>query len=256
MMISVGNIGVVGAAARRKGGGWSPSQLGTALLEEWDAERASTLGLSGSNVDSWASRKGLVLAQSVSASKPQYAASGLNGRPAVFIDGNDDELTAAGIGSLPNGAAPSETWMLVNSTRPNADTAIGYFLAWGDGTASTWRGVRRAVSSGVSRATSGVGDGGGLLTVANAAVEFTGIHIVRQRVGASAHQIDVDGISGASEALVPSTGNTRARMGSGAGPSPSSLGQGFINYAAVTSPLSDEQASKMITFLKARGGIA
>lgn len=71
---------------------WTPANITTAL---WlDAADASTVILNGSTVSRWddKSGNGRNAVQDTAAAQPTYSTSIINGRPAIFSDGNDDRL--------------------------------------------------------------------------------------------------------------------------------------------------------------------
>ena len=69
--------------------GFTPLDLGADLLAWYRADKGVTLN--GSTVSAWAdqSGNGLSITQAVAANQPTYEATGLNGLPSIYFDGND-----------------------------------------------------------------------------------------------------------------------------------------------------------------------
>lgn len=235
---------------------WTPRQLGSSLLGWWDAEDASTITLSGATVTSWRDKvAGYDAAQGgSSALRPIYGASSFNGRPGITFDGIDDELTLASV-PFPTGANGCEIWALVDQTALAADTATRTAFAYGGLTATTRR-VDRQVSVGVNRGAMVVGDGALGTTALNGSVDLSGRHVIRGVVTSTNERPDVDGVAGTTESIVPATGSNRVRIGATSATTASGFWQGQVAAALVTSALSATQASQLLTYLKARGGIA
>lgn len=245
------------AYAMSQGGGWSYLDLGGSLFDALDAERADTLTLSGSVVNSWATVKnGYAFSQSISAAKPVFSATGLAGRPAVALDGQDDELTFEGVGNLPVDAAAVEIWALADQLTPASSSAARLMLAYGGNSGNTRRGLIRAVVGGVNRAQATAGSGASSVAPSNTEVDFTGRHVVRGVIDGSNVRADVDGAAGNTSSLMPATGSTRIRIGANTGDTAAGFWQGAFNLIAFTKPLTNEQAAQMLAYLKSRGGIA
>lgn len=237
------------------GASWSPLALGGDLYDMWDAEDVSKFALSGSSVDSWTSSKnGYAAAQAISASKPVYSLTSFNNRPGVTFDGSDDELTYPGTGIFPLTSAPGEIWALVDQTALVADTTQRSIVRYGSGN-TVARDVVRVVDTGVNRAKGIVGTTASAITTNAPAVDFSGKHVVRLEIGAAASSASADGVTSASVAGVPGTINTRTRLGANSATTASAFFKGVISLIAITAPLSPAQATSMLAYLKARGGI-
>lgn len=241
----------LGTQLASSGASWNPiTGLGSSLLAYWDADTASSLTLSGSNVTTWADVKnGYAVTQAVSGSKPIYSATGLNNRGAVTFDGTDDflELASQPFPSANNG---SEIWALVNQTALVADTTARGIAGYGTDLASTSRYDIRRVITGVNR-----GGVGGAATVSNTAADFSGIHVIRGRFEATQISVSIDGNTAATGAAIPNTGTTRVRIGATPLAAPTYF-QGAVNALIVTSLLTTDQATQLTQYLKTRGGIS
>lgn len=238
------------------GGSWTPARLGASLYDMWDAERSGDLALTGAAVTGWASaRNGYPAAQTASNAKPAYGATSFNGRPGVTFDGVDDELTYAGTGVLPTGAAPGEIWVLADQTAVAADAATRSALTYGNAT-NVARSVRRSVQAGVNRFAGSVGDGAATLSNTNTAVDLSGRHVMRLVVTGTQQRAEVDGLSAAASAVVPATAVNRTRLGATSSTTAAGFWSGVLAFAAITDLLSIEEAAQMLAYLKARGGIA
>lgn len=238
-------------------GGWRPNMLGDALRGAWDAERTDLITLSGSTVTSWLDTvAGYNAAQGVLASRPIYSATSFNGRPGLTFDGLDDEMTYAGVGLFPTGATAGELWALVDQTALVADTTARNILGYGGASFPTARNIRRVVVSGVNRARAVVGDGAATSNTTNLLSDFSGRQVIRAKVGASETLVNVSGTEDPTPtAVVPGTGSVRTRIGAATSGTAADFFQGVINYAAITTTLTSEQAAQMVQFLKSRGGI-
>lgn len=240
-------------AAAIGGRGFYPTDFGTSLVALWDAERADKLTLSGANVTTWTDIvAGYAPTQAVTASKPTYSATGLNGRSVVTYDGSDDILLLASV-PFPTGANPCEMWALVNQAALVADTGTRTLATYGGVTGGTRRSLNRIVSSGVNRARVEVGNGTSGITAVDTTVDFSGIHVLRgQATGADAI-MQVDGGATTSSASIPGTTTTQFTLGAG---NLAAFFNGGINCFIVTLPLTAGQAAQLTAFLKARGGIS
>lgn len=237
--------------------GFTPSDLGAALYDMWDVEDASKLTLVGAAVTAWASSKnGYSAAQAVGAARPVYSATSFNGRPGLTFDGSDDELTYAGVGVFPVGAAACEIWMLVDQPVAPAITTTGIMFSYGGMASTDRRRINRQVVSGVNRASVGVGTGGAEVVPVNAVADFSGRNVLRGIISGTDTVIAVNGASGAATAAVPATGSVRTRLGANTGASAGGFANVVVSLVAVTAPLSTDQATQMLAYLKARGGIA
>lgn len=237
---------------------WSPSALGSSLIDMWDAEKPATLTLSGAAVSAWASAKnGYSAAQAVSASKPIYSATGFNGRANVDFDGADDSLTYSGVGVLPVGASPCEIWALVDQQALAADTSPRCIIGYGGDVAGISRRLVRAVVGGINRAQMVVGNGGiNTVTITDTDTDLSGNHVIRAQFGATTASLSVDGGAPTTAPAIPNTSDVRTRIGAINFNTAQSFWNGGIPFVAITTPLSTDQAAKMLNYLKNRGGIA
>lgn len=80
----------------RASGGFNPKSI-TGLQLWLDASDASTITLNGSTVSEWRDKSGNArhVLQSTASLQPSYVTNGINGRPAVAPDGEDDRLSLA-----------------------------------------------------------------------------------------------------------------------------------------------------------------
>lgn len=240
------------------GGSWTPTDLGGNLLAWWDAEELLSLSLSGSQVSSWTDVVGgRVLSQSVGAAKPTYQESGLNSRPGLFFDGADDILTGTGFAGFPVGADASELWVLLDQqTLPEAvgeSVVVGY----GGSLASVSRRVTRRTASGVNYAGTRIGAGSTNPAGQNSSVEFTGIHVIGNRVFPTETYVSIDSAQDVPISVVPATANTGTGLTDFqvASTGPGAFLRGTFNTIFVTNRLTDTDRRQLVRFLKKRGGI-
>lgn len=177
------------------------------------------------------------------------------GRPGVIFDGSDDELTLASV-PFPTGANACEIWALVDQTALVADTTDRRVFSYGGNANATSRQMRRVVATGVNRARIASGDGAVAADVTNSSVDLSGRHVMRGIVRAADIQIDVDGVASLTAPVTSATGTARTRIGANTADSAGGFWQGQIAAVLVTSTLSADQASQLLTYLKSRGGIA
>jgi hypothetical protein len=234
------------------GGSWTPRRLGASLLAWWDAERSDLITQSGALVSSW---KDIVAAynavQAVGSQKPAYSGTSFNGRPGITFDGVDDVVEVASLSALPSGATPGEIWALTDQTALVADTGARVIAGYPNNNSTEVRRIERNVVSAANRAVIRVGTGSGTFTPTNASVDFSGRHVVRGIIGATASQVDVDGTANGSQAGVPSTTLSTFRIG--ASPTADvSYWQGVHNTIICTTALSAAQAAQMYAFLNRR----
>lgn len=241
---AMGFVGGVG------GSDFTPAALGAKLLLWWDAEDSSTMSLSGSSVTAWTDKSAAFAAsQATEANQPTLSATAVNNRPGVVFDGVDDVLTNAGTPSKVPAGNPREWWFLGTQTRDSANTTSG--RVWRQGAAiGTAVQLVRVTGNGIN---SNVGDGTNPV-LASIASGFAGVSIVRQQVTASQNIVTLNGATTGSAAVVPSL--TNSSMFIGARDAVSMYHQGAINTLIQTEPLTDGEASQMLAWLKARGGIA
>ena len=185
---------------------------GPALRALWDAERAGSLELAGSNVTGWRDvAGGHVASQAVSGSKPLYVAAGFGGRPGLLFDGTDDFLNLEAM-PFPSGTAASEIWVLADWLMPaGADTAARTLIGYGGAGTVDSRRVQRGVFGGRNVARLAVGTGITVQSVTDVG-DFSGRHLVRGQFG-PVSSIAVDGVAKASSPDAPDSGWTRLRIG-------------------------------------------
>ncbi len=237
-------------------GGWTPARLGAALYDMWDAELTATISLSGSAVTAWASAKnGYSAAQAVGASRPIYSATSFNGRPGITFDGADDQLTYAGIGVFPVGSSDSEVWLLGDLTAAGATAGDMGAISYGGNGAQVSRAIYRTPVGGNNRARIRTGNAGANV-IQDLASDFSGRHIVRAKFLSAGTSGEMDGVAGAAGLGPTATASTRTRLGSNSNDTASQYWTGKISLAAITVPLSTDQAALMLAYLKTRGGIA
>jgi hypothetical protein len=241
-------------SARVGAAGWTPAALGSSLLGYWDAEDSSSFTQSGGLVSSWRDKvAGYDVVQATGSLKPVYSATSFNSRPGVTFDGVDDVLALQSV-PFPIGAAPVEIWALVDQTAAGAVAGSKTIAAYGGGAAATDRRVSRLSNNPTNQIQAFIGDGAAGVSAVNAAVDFTGRHVTRFVIGATATRADIDGFEGAPSSVVPSTGSLRTTLG--ATTASTSFFQGVQSAILVTAPLTSGQAAQLYTYLKTRGGIA
>ena len=136
--------------------------------------------------------------------------------PAISFD-STQYLTCTDAGllaALPDGAEPSEIWVVVSQDALPANTTERYAVAYGGASLTTGRAVSRVVTSGTNRARSRTGTGGAATSVNDTAVISRVVHVIRQEIGATSTSLEVDGATPTSAAAVPATTNSRLRAGS------------------------------------------
>jgi hypothetical protein len=231
---------------RRSLVGYTPAGTNQRMLIRADAGQVVYFTLNGLYEGSTAPAQDVVVQGS--------AAYGF-GRPGLIFDGSDDELTLGSV-PFPTGANASEVWVLCDQQAPPSDTGSRYPFSYGGGAVVANRDIRRIVTTGVNRARGAYGDGSTTFFSDNTAVDLSGRHVLRANYGANDIRMDVDGSAGTSTALTPATGSARTRIGGINAGTAASFWQGQIAAVLVTNPLSTDQASQLLTYLKARGGIA
>jgi hypothetical protein len=229
--------------------------LGPALLGFWDAERIDRLTLAGSAVAGWAdSVGGHAAAQATAGARPEWQAAGFAGRPGIVFDGVDDYLDLASV-PFPAGASPSEIWVLVRQDAATSGTGLRIAAAYGGASSNNRRAITRTVVSSVNRARTDCGNGSASIMATDAAVDLSGIHVMRGIFEAASVSVQVDGQAiGTPQAVAAATGTTRVRIGAATG-SANNFWHGAINAVLVTGLLTNEQAAWLLRYLKARGGI-
>lgn len=258
--MSMGSLGSLGASKRISiGGNYNAvAVIGSDLLEMWDASRGETITATTdatytNAVSSWS---GLVLGsnlvQSTPNLKPTYSPTGLAGSPCINHDGTQQYLTctdAALLAALPSGATPGEIWVLLSQDALAADTTERYACGWSGTSVVTGRAISRTVTSGTNRARGRTGIGASATSVNDAAVDFSGIHVIRHIVGATTSSLSVDGGVPTTAAAVPATTNQRFRVGAISAAAASNYWQGKIAAILVTKPLSDDKAAALHSYL-------
>lgn len=232
------------------GPAWVPGDLGTDLLGFWDAEDVSTFTLAGSNVSAWRDKvASYSAAQGVSSAKPIYSATSFGGRPGVKFDGTDDLLR---VSTNVFGNIPIEVWMLIEQFDLASDAAEYTSVGFGGTTVGVSRRTGRRVLLGVNRAYSRFS-----VTYANDGhVDFSGKHVVRSSYGASNMGIAVDGQDPTTVGITTSSNAGNVSFGASTTAAPTSFAEINANSILFTKPLSVPNASKMLAFLKSRGGIS
>jgi len=231
---------------------WTPTQLGASLLAWWSADRVDLMTLSGSQVTTWRDIvAGYAPTQSVAGSKPLYSATSFNGSPGVTFDGIDDYLELASQ-PFPSGAVPSELWALIDQTALPADTGSRNIIAYGGTGNATTRMLYRFVNAGANQVAALTGDGVSFITTTLAGNNFSGRHVARSVISATATTVSLDGTAMAPAAVVPGTGTTRVRLGASVNASPSLFLQGVMRDAMVMGALSTDQAALLNTYLMYR----
>lgn len=245
--------------ARSRGGGWTPDDLGGALIGWIDAEDASTLSLTGNLVNSIRDKRNptIIPAQAVTAKKPIFNATGVNGRPGMEVDGTDDILIYTGAVPYPAGAAGSEIWGLVRQDTPGGGLGT-VFCSTNGMTGAISRRIGSISVSGVRRVWAVAGNGSSSTAVYVNTVDFTGIHVARGVFGPANVTAYADSSAGVSAAVVPASGSTHCLIG---GPNDfDAYFKGCINSLYLINPAhanwTPENVANMWAFLKSRGGIA
>lgn len=248
--------------ARPGGGGWTPDDLGGALVGWIDAEDASTLSLTGNLVNSITDkRSGGVFSQTISASKPVLNATAINGRPSIIADEVDDYLESAVTpGAYPTGPAPLEIWSLAAPTTLAADNSERWIISYGGG-ANTTRRHGRGVSGGQIQARTRAGTGSGTQFAGSSNPQYLGVHAVRSIYGADGTlSVEIDGQGAVTQASTIATTTGRARLFANDATSPGNFFGGAFNSLYLINPAhanwTPENVANMWAFLKSRGGIA
>jgi hypothetical protein len=241
------------------GGNYDPvTALGSDLIEMWDAARGDKIAtLTDSTytnaVSSW---KGLVLnsdlAMSTPLLKPWYSPAGLAGGPCLTFDGVQQYLTctdAALLAALPDGAEAGEMWILLSQDTLVADTTERYACGWAGSSVVAGRAISRVVTGGVNRARGRTGIGASAASADDTAVDFSGVHVIRQIVGATQSSLSVDGGTLNSVAAVPATTNTRFRVGAIPAAGATNHLKCKIGVVLVTRTLSADKAAALHHYL-------
>lgn len=230
------------------------AQLGSYLIEMWDAEATTSLTVGGGGaVSAWAGLKAsLSVAQAVGGAQPIYSATSFGGGAGVTFDGTDDELTLALAGQLPSGAVAGELWTLSWPTAAVADNTVRHVVAYGSVASNTTRRIARAISNSKIVATGVSGTGAGATQVLSPGRSFSSRSVARWQTNPTVSVLSVDGITDGSLAVVPNTTATRLRFGAGAAGTAANFWQGQIAAVLVTHPLPGGLASALTGYLLRR----
>ncbi len=239
---------------------FTADELGGALAGWYDAEDAATLSLSGNLVNSIRDKRtGLVLSQTLTASKPGIGSGVINGRPALTTDGVDDHLFYAGASTYPSGSSPSEIWALIrNDLQPLTQLSIAF--SYGADSGNVSRRLGASTMTGGSRAMGITGTGGSNVQAGGptSLSPFAGARIVRSVHGADQTTTYDNGLIGSTLSAVPATANERIAIGSGN--RVTNMWVGAINSIYIINPLHPNwhivNQAKLLMMLKERGGIA
>lgn len=236
---------------------WTPLDLGAKLLAWWDAEYAPGLSLTGNLVDSWTDRKsGYVVSQTLSGSKPSLNVIGMNNRPAIVFDGVDDHLFTL-TQPLPSGATPADLWLLAGQDVLAGVTGTRIPIMYGSTVNGlTARYIRRTVIAGVNRASQSIGNGATQSIIQDATVDLTGNHVIWGEGTGTENRISCDGQAKVMAAVAQSLAAVGALAIGSNNTRLSNYWQGPVNSIIVTQPLTNPEATQLMTFLKSRGGIA
>jgi len=226
-----------------------PEDLGAKLLAWWDAEEASTLTLSGSQIAGWADKvTSTNLTQGVGGSRPVLNATAFGGRPAAVFDGIDDFVSIASV-FLPSGSNTVEAWVLASPPDGVSDAAVTRIaFAYGDGSTNGDLRMRRQVSSGISRHSPVAGAS---LLVPTA--EYAGPSLVY--AGSFADRLDAKIGAGGTPETVAATPNrltNRTLIGSRANSTPGTYWLGGINTIICTSELTSGERTQLENYLAGR----
>lgn len=253
--MSFGKLGALGRGFGRLGaplgsaGSYNyATALGSDLLAAWDATRLDLITQSGGLVSS---QKDVVAgydaAQATGSLQPAYSSSGYNGAPTLSYDGLDDRLATA---TNPfAGLTSFEMWAVVSQDALAADTSGRTIISFGGAGTTAQASLRRVVTGGVNRAQSQVGNGAASISVADAAVDFSGRHVVRGRVTPTTLFFSIDGGAEVSIAATPVIGVGMCRLGSLANTTAANFWQGLLPFIAVTGPLSSQKGTAFYNYL-------
>lgn len=230
-----------------------PSQLAGLVLAWWPSDRLDLITLQpGDKVSSWRDViAGYDAAQAVDASRPIWSPTSFNGRPGVFFDGTDDELTLASV-PFPSGADASEVWLAFEQDSLSSDTTARNIFSYGGTANGTRRAIVRDDVSAVNRIRLDVGDNSVAVPVQDLSVDASSRHVVRAQFGAAESTITIDG-QATTAAVVPVTGTTRVRLGANTANTAGGFFNGILRDVIVTTAtLTPEQVALLTTFLRER----
>lgn len=255
-MVAIGtSIGFGVAPPSRRPGAWSPLNLGSKLRYWLDAEATNTVTTSGSLVTSWIDRKGGVFAatQGTSGFRPTYSPTGLNGRPAIVFDGTDDYLQSSSIPSaIPSGTDTVEAWLLASDTGLAVNTLKKAF-ALSSATSSRRSIARRNTAPHYVGMQIGTGASADLVYSTTAVSD--GIHLYRAVFENNNQRLYQDDMATPVVSRSVTMNVSSNRLVVGAEASTAGFWQGPINTLLFTTPLTNDEVTKMAEYLKARGGI-
>lgn len=225
--------------------------LGSSLLAWWRTDRPDLITHVSGAVSSWKDTVAAYDAAQSGAGKPTYSAASFNGFPGITFDGTDDELTLASQ-PFPSGANAAEIWAVVSQSALAADTTTRQLFGYGGTSNATRRAVVRRVSGGVNRFGADIGDNSVAQPINDAAVDFSGRHVLRVAVGATSTSVAINSGTPTSGSAVPATGTTRARIGASTANTPANFWNGIVRDIIVTGPLSANQAYRLGRWLQMR----
>lgn len=228
------------------------AELGSDLIAYWDANRGDSFSVTDNVVRSWRDIiAGYELKAADPPTSPVYWPTSLSGSPAVVFSGSQylTCIDAPLLAALPSGASPCELWALVSQDALPADASERCAVSYGGSSLTTGRAITRVVTTDTNRARGRTGTGAGATNVNDTVVDFSGVHVARQIVGATQSSLSLDGGSPTNAAAVPSTTNQRLRVGSINASAPSSNWIGKIAAVLVTLPLSEGKATALHGYL-------
>jgi hypothetical protein len=231
--------------------GWTPADLGVALLGQIDAEDFASLTITTGLVDAWADTVAAVSFTSTLTARPAYSATSFNGRPGVTFDGTNDALSFAGV-PYPAAANPCEIWVACSQDAvATSRTVFGY-----GNVPNTSRLIGCRLPLGNPPWTPNLNTGTGAAAPnTDGPPTFSGIHILRAEFGATQSRLSMDGVAGTPTAAVPATVTTKSTIGGRPQAAVVAFFQGVINCILITSPLTNVQAASLRAYLARRGGI-
>lgn len=225
--------------------------LGSSLLAWWRADRPDLITHASGAVSSWKDTVAAYDAVQAGAGMPTYSATSFNGFPGITFDGTDDELTLASQ-PFPSGASAAEMWAVVSQSALAADSSTRQLFGYGGTSNATRRAIVRRVSGGVNRFGADIGDNSVAQPINDAAVDFSGRHVLRVAVGATSTSVTINGGTPTSGSAVPATGTTRARIGASTANTPANFWNGIVHDIIITSALSASKAAQLQAWLMAR----
>lgn len=236
--LSPANVATITPAYQAPGWtGWTPTSLGSALKGWWAADDHGTANMTDDGaglISAWVDRASAISATGATTARPTWSATAFTGGLAgVTFDGVANALISTAITALPNGSTAGEIWAEVDQ-RATPSATIQYPIRYGGGTASTSRGVSRAIA-GTSRASIL-----GSASLTDVTVNFFGPHVVQGRWDDLLISGRIDGrvFPTPSTAVVSlATGTTRLRLGAADGGAASGFFQGALRNIIITTAL-------------------